>query len=193
MGERSGWYIWPRAHAWQTGSNRWENALGFYFHWIESTAFSTWLRESPSLLAIPTVLLLHTLGMGFLAGTNAAIGLRLLGVASQMRIAPMQTFYPLMWSGFWINAVTGVVLVIAYPTQALTNPVFYIKLTLIGLAVVNARTIRNEVFRDPHLDERPVPRRWKILAGASLFFWAGAIVSGRMLPFTSSQMLTQGY
>ena len=131
--------------------------------------------------------------MGFLAGTNAAIDLRLLGVASEMRISPMQKFYPLMWSGFWINAVTGVVLVIAYPTQALTNPVFYLKLTLIGLAVVNTRMIRNEVFGDPRLDQQPMPRKWKILASTSLFFWAGAIVSGRMLPFTSSQMLTQGY
>ena len=105
-----------------------EQALAYYFFWIEQSAFSTWLRESPSLLVFPSILFLHTIGMGFLAGTNAAIGLRILGVAPQMRIAPMQKFYPLMWWGFWVNALTGILLIIAYPTQAFTNPVFYIKL-----------------------------------------------------------------
>jgi len=31
-----------------------------------------------------------------------------------------------------MNAVTGILLVFAYPTKALTNPDFYIKLALIG-------------------------------------------------------------
>ena len=74
-----------------------ELIVAYYFYWIEQSTFSTWLRESPSLLVFPTILLLHTIGMGFLAGTNAAIDLRVLGVASKMRIAPMQKFYPLMW------------------------------------------------------------------------------------------------
>jgi hypothetical protein len=164
--------------------------VAHYFYWIEQSAFSTWLRESPSLLVFPTILLLHTLGMGFLAGTNAAIDLRVLGVASKMRISPMQKFYPLMWSGFWVNLLTGIALVIAYPTQAFTNPVFYVKLGFIALAVTNTLMIRNAVFRDPALDERPVPARWKILAAASLFFWAGAITAGRLLPYTTRQLMT---
>jgi hypothetical protein len=164
--------------------------VAHYFYWIEQSTFSTWLRESPSLLVFPTILLLHTLGMGFLAGTNAAIDLRVLGVASKMRIAPMQQFYPLMWSGFWVNLATGIALVIAYPTQAFTNPVFYVKLGFIALAVTNTVMIRNAVFRDPALDERPVPTRWKILAAASLFFWAGAITAGRLLPYTTRQLMT---
>lgn len=167
--------------------------MAFYFYWIEQSAFSTWLRESPSLLVFPTLLLLHTIGMGFVAGTNAAIDLRVLGVASQMRIAPMQKFLPLMWSGFWLNAVTGVALLIAYPTKAFTNPVFYVKLAFIALALVNTQMIRNEVFRDPNLDERPVPRKWKVLAGTSLLFWAGAITAGRLLAHTYSELLTESY
>jgi hypothetical protein len=167
--------------------------VAYYFYWIEQSALSTWLRESPSLLVFPTILLLHTMGMGFLAGTNAAIDLRMLGVASQMRIAPMQKFYPLMWSGFWLNFATGIALVIAYPTQAFTNPVFYVKLGFITLAVINTLIIRNAVFRDPQLDQKPVPTRWKILASTSLFFWAGAIIAGRLLPYTARQLLTNSY
>jgi hypothetical protein len=47
--------------------------------WLEATAPSVWLRESPSLWAFPFVLILHTVGMGFLAGTNVAMDLRVGG------------------------------------------------------------------------------------------------------------------
>jgi hypothetical protein len=167
--------------------------VAFYFYWIEHTALSTWLHESPSLLVFPTILLLHTIGMGFLAGTNIAINLRLLGVASDMRISPMQKFYPFMWAGLWMNAATGVALVFAYPTQSLTNPVFYIKLTFIVLALATTLKIRKEVFRDPQSDVGLVPRRWRILAGTSLLFWAGAITAGRLLPYTNTQLTTNSY
>ena len=103
--------------------------------WLEATAMSTWLRESLSPLAFPTVLTLHTVGMGFLVGTNAAVDLRVLGVASQMPLKPMERFFPVMWFGFGVNAFSGVLLLIAYPTKAVTNPLFYVKLMVIGLAV----------------------------------------------------------
>ena len=60
-----------------------------YLVWLEATALSTWLRESVSLLAFPFVLVLHTVGMGFLAGANAAIDLRILGVAAGVPLRPM--------------------------------------------------------------------------------------------------------
>ena len=40
-----------------------------------------------------------------------------------------------MWAGFWVNAVSGVLLLIAYPTKALTNPLFYVKLVLIAIGL----------------------------------------------------------
>ncbi len=170
-----------------------DTTVAFYLYSIEHSALSIWLRESPSLLVFPTILTFHTLGMAFLVGTNAAIGLRILGVASQMRIAPMAKFFPLMWAGFCINVVSGVALLIAYPTKALTNPVFYLKLSLIALGVVTALIIRKQIFGDPNVDDRSVPIKWKILAGTSLLFWGGAIVAGRLLPHTYVHFMTESY
>src|SRR5215469_8067520 len=45
-------------------------------------------------------------------------------------------FFPVLWAGFWLNAVSGVVLLIGYPTKALTNPMFYLKLVFIGLGIL---------------------------------------------------------
>ena len=167
--------------------------MAYFLYALEHSAISTWLRESPSLLVFPTILIFHTLGMGFLAGTNAAIDLRILGVASQMRIAPMSKFFPLMWSGFFLNAVSGVALLIAYPTKALTNPVFYLKLSFIALGVVTTQIIRRQIFQDPDVDTRSVPTRWKLLAAASLLLWTGAIIAGRLLPHTSRHFMTESF
>ena len=43
---------------------------------LEDSAFSTWLRESTSLWAYPTILTLHTVGLAVLVGLNATVDLR---------------------------------------------------------------------------------------------------------------------
>lgn len=160
------------------------------FHWIELSALSIWMRESPSALAFPNILFLHTLAMGWVAGVNAAIDLRILGFASSMRLAPMEKFLPLAWSAFLVSVVTGILLLVAYPTKAFTNPVWYIKFAFIGLAIVNTRLIRDRVLRHPSVDALPCPAAWKVLAVSSLLFWAGAIVSGKLLAHTYTRLFS---
>ena len=41
--------------------------------WLENSAIGVWTRESPSIWAYPTVLTLHTIGLGMLVGANAII------------------------------------------------------------------------------------------------------------------------
>ena len=45
---------------------------------FEQNAFSVWVRESPSLLAFPFILYLHTLGLAMLAGINVGLDFWLL-------------------------------------------------------------------------------------------------------------------
>src|SRR5204863_6463198 len=125
------------------------HALDPFLVWLEATQFSIWMRESPSVFAFPAILSCHTVGMGLVAGINAALALRILGVAPAVPIREMKRFLPVMWFGFWLNAVSGVALLIAYPTKALTNPVFYLKLTLIALALALVKPISRRVFTDP--------------------------------------------
>lgn len=157
-----------------------------FFSWIEHWALSVWIRESLSIFAFPAILTLHTLGLALLVGANAAIDLRILGVAKSMPLAPLERFFPLAWGGFWVNVVSGVLLLIAYPAKALTNPLFFVKLTLIAFAAWTAVAIRRAVFRTPQRD----PSRGRRLAAASLFLWTAAIVSGRLLAYTYTRLLT---
>lgn len=156
--------------------------------WIESTGFSTWMRESPSVLAFPAVLALHAIGMAVAVGVNAALGLRLLGVSPAIPVDEMRRFVPVMWAGFWLNAASGVALLLAYPTKALTNPVFYIKLGLIAAALALFTTIRRRLSGSPAA-ESAIAGRVRTLAVASLMCWAGAILSGRLLAYTYGRLL----
>ena len=151
--------------------------------WLENTTFASWVRESSSLWAYPTILFLHTVGLAVLVGLNAAIALRILGVAPRMPLAPMQKFYRMMWLAFWVNALSGTALLVADATTKLTNPVFYVKLGFITLAMSDMALIRRWVFGRPSLDLGPVTRGAKVLAAASLIFWAGAITAGRLMAY----------
>jgi len=150
---------------------------------IEQLGFSSWVRESPSIFAYPTVLLLHTIGMALVVGVNAGFDLRILGVAPELPLAPMEKFFPILWAGFWVNAVTGTVLLMADASTKLLNPVFYVKMVFIALAVVNLSMLRRRVFHDPHVDKRPLSTNAKVLAVTSLIFWLGAITAGRLLGY----------
>jgi hypothetical protein len=106
-----------------------------WFRFVEASALSIWLRESLSLLALPGILTGHTLAMGFLAGTNVLVAVRLLGFPREVPIPALEQLFPIMWLSFWINVVTGVLLFIAYPTKAMTNPLFCVKLVLVASSV----------------------------------------------------------
>ncbi len=151
--------------------------------WLNESGLAKWVGASQSLWAYPTILTSHTLGMGILVGLNSVIDLRILGVGQRLALAPMERLYPLMWLGFWINAVSGSALFIADAITKAENPVFYVKLIFVALAVVNMWLLRSRVFRHPGLDEGPLPKHAKILAGTSLVFWTGAITAGRLMAY----------
>ena len=155
-----------------------------FFILLEEGSIGLWVRESPSLLAFPTILALHAVGMGLLAGTNAAMDFRILGFARTVPLSTMERLVPAMRFGFWMNAVSGVLLLLAYPTKALTNPVFYLKLFCVAGAMVDTSLIRKQILRRYAEYETSVPGRGKFLAVASLALWAGAVISGRFLAYT---------
>lgn len=156
-----------------------------FLTWLENTSFATWERESLSLMVYPFFLTLHTFGMAFLVGMNAALDLRLLGVAPRLPLPPMEKLFRFMWLGFWVNLVTGLMLLQAYAILYLTMLDFYIKLGAVALGMVTLRLIQREVFgsNSASLDTTPVSPKAKTLAGASLAFWSVTIVAGKIMEY----------
>jgi hypothetical protein len=149
---------------------------------IEHSAFSTWVREDSSFWVYPGILFMHTVGVALVVGISAMIDLRLLGFARTLPVAPLERFFPVVWTGFWINAVSGTILLAANATAMFTNPVFYVKMLLIAIGVVDMALLRRVVFRaaDP---EKGIPASGKFLAAASLVLWFGATTAGRLMPY----------
>ena len=160
-----------------------------FFTSIETSALSVWLRESTTLWAFPFVLILHTVGLAFLVGANVAIDLRALGRAMGVPLISMRRYYRAMWAGFWVNAVSGVLLLIAYPTKALTNPVFFLKLLLIAVGLVLAVKIRVYTMSGTVGATDSAPRRLRKLAAVSLLVWELSITAGRLLAYTCTRLM----
>ena len=158
--------------------------------WLEQTPLSVWIRESTSLWAFPFILFLHTLGLAFVGGIGVAFNVWILGFGAKQPIAPMRQFFPIMWTGFTINLISGILLLAAYPAKALTNWVFYAKIALVVLAVVEIEWARKLAFTDADprapLERTPVLR---ILAIGSLLLWGGAVLTGRLLAYTHRMLM----
>jgi Family of unknown function (DUF6644) len=159
---------------------------------VEHSGFSTWVRGSGSVFSYPLILFLHTVGLSMVAGVNTAVDLRILGFAPSVRLAPMEKFYPIMWWGFAINAVTGVILLAASASTIAISGVFWTKMVLILLAVVDLQVIRNRIFRDPLVDKRPVPMNDRLLALLSILLWTGAITAGRLIAYVGAGAAENG-
>ena len=152
-------------------------------HQLENSGLSTWVRQSGSLWAFPGILLMHTYGMGIMVGIIAGIDLKILGLMPALPLAPLQKFLPIVWIAFWVNAITGTVLLAADASMKLTNLDFGIKMAFIVLAVISQRMIQKRVFGGPDPDGGPLPANARMLAVMSLVCWLGAITAGRLLAY----------
>ena len=178
-----------------------------FLAWVEGLGLSTWIREADSVFAYAGVLFLHTLGLGMLVGTNVLINLAVLRRQSEAPVAALAGFYRVMWTGFWLNVVSGSLLLIADATTKFTNPVFFIKMAFVGLAVVNMRAIHRHVS-PAALRPAAVSTRGRLLQGkssipswfgrwmpasdearvrrlvwSSFLLWTAAITAGRLMAY----------
>lgn len=150
---------------------------------MERSGFSQWVRESESLFALPGILLVHTIGMGLVVGINAVIDLKVVGFAPALRLQSMEKFLPVLWLGFWMNAVTGAILLVADARRLTANPDFYIKMVFIGLALMSLGLLKAQVFSRPPDGNALPSMKAKVLAVSSMIFWLGAITAGRLLAY----------
>ena len=158
--------------------------------WLSNTAPAVWARESESIWAYPTILFLHTFGLGLLVGFTAVVDLRVLGFSPSLPLAPLRRFFRYIWIGFWINAASGTVLLIMAPAK-LANPAFIVKMTCITIGVVNMLWLKREAFGRRADAEDPGPPGVSALsrglAASSLALWTVAITAGRLMAYVGAQ------
>ena len=148
--------------------------------WIEATSIGVWMRESPSVWAFPTILTLHTAGMGILVGASWLLDLRLLGIARNTPLSSYRWVFPAITFGLIINLVTGVFLFIKNAATWGTAAPFGIKMLLVVVSVVLLLPIRKYVDGS---EAGEVGGNARLLAIASILAWTGAVTAGRLLAY----------
>lgn len=155
--------------------------------WIEQTRLSVFVRED--FYAYFVLLIFHALGMAFLVGGGIAVSLRVMGVAAGARMERFRGFFPFMWIGAGMAAVSGLGLLAGYPAKALTNWIFALKFACLICAALLVRHIARAYFPLAARDET-VPRSARLVGAAALLLWLGGVASGKLLLYTNTMLLT---
>jgi len=156
-----------------------------FFHWVQSTDFMTYIRESG--LTYPVIMSTHLACIAVFGGMIVMTDLRLLGVALQDRpIADV--INGLRWwkrLGFCIMVAMGIMLAGSKATDYYPNPYFWTKLSLLALIGIHALIFRPRVYNDPEkLDSSPIiPTRAKAAGALSLVLWTGVVCAGRLIGY----------
>jgi uncharacterized protein DUF6644 len=89
--------------------------------------------------AIPLLQSIHIVTIGVVFVSSLMIALRVMGTmrADEPFVAVWRRFAPWMWYGLVVMAVTGVLLVIGEPIREFTALSFWLKMTLLAIAVIS--------------------------------------------------------
>ena len=151
--------------------------------WLEHTAIANAIRTTPWMY--PTFETLHYIGLSVLVGGIMLIDLRVLGFARQLSLKSMIGLLPFVWAGFIVNATTGSLLFIYGATGFGTNKAFYLKMTFMVIAGLNALAFDLAVRRatsDWVSADRP-PSYVKLFATLSFALWLCVVTTGRWMAY----------
>ena len=104
--------------------------------WVSDWPFALWLQSH--FYAIPTFQTVHILSIAVLFGSTLMLNLRVLGLngTDQNLEAAFRRYRPWMWSALLVLVASGVILLISEPVRNMVNSVFWIKMSLLLVAVL---------------------------------------------------------
>ena len=114
---------------------------------ISDTSVSLWLQTN--FWAIPTIQVFHILALAAAFGAILMINLRIFGFAGIDRtMAETERRYTRwVWWALLVMALSGLGLVIAEPIRELINPIFWIKMALVIVALITSLWFHRGVMK----------------------------------------------
>lgn len=153
---------------------------------INESPFSTALRESQ--YAFPLVEGVHLLGLALSFGLLLLIDLRLIGwvlrgIPAGQLLHQLRT---LLFAGFAATFISGGLLLWAEAESMVDNPAFLFKLGFMLIACVNALLFEVKFGAKTDQWTGQVPAAAKLAGWVSLSFWTLSTITGRLIPYVSS-------
>jgi hypothetical protein len=153
--------------------------------WLEASSIAVSIRRSAWLY--PILEIIHITGIVLLVGAAMMFDLRLLGFSRSIPISLLSR-HVLLWSRrglFCLVIPSGLLLFISNASTIGLSPVFWLKMMLFMLALVNAALFHKITFRSvPRWDVQTVSTRGaKTAAFVSIILWLSVIACGRLLAY----------
>jgi hypothetical protein len=153
--------------------------------WLQATPISVTIQASKWM--VPLLQSIHIVTIGVVFVSSLMIALRVLG---QMRVdepfaAVWERFAPWMWGGLIVMTVTGLLLVLAEPVREVTTLSFWLKMTLVLVAVTSTALFGRALL--PAAAGAPAPAEFSTAAKsgavALIIVWLTIIFLGRAIAY----------
>jgi len=136
----------------------------------------------------PVLEIIHFVGLSLLLGGLIVIDLRMAGHFHGLDLQATHKLLPLVFLGFGLNLVTGVLFFYGDPMRYSINIGFQIKMILVIIAGLNALLYYWKVR--PLLigwdSDTSLPGIARGVAYTSLFVWTGVLLCGRLIPYVGT-------
>jgi hypothetical protein len=163
-------------------------ALASFSKWLAATPLSHAIQTTAGV--IPTLQTIHILSVAILFSSAVLLDLRVLRVLQ--RDVPLaeaaRRFLPVIWPVLLILLLSGSLLIIGEPRRSLLNLTFYVKMSLLLLAILLTAGLQLLLRPAPSPAEGGArhPLAAGLIAAASLLVWSGIIIAGRWIAYTET-------
>ncbi len=154
--------------------------------WLAATALSHTIQTTG--WVIPTLQTIHILCVAVLFSSAVLVDLRFWRLLQ--RDVPLpdigRRFLPLIWPVLLVLLITGSLLIIGEPRRSLLNTTFYLKMTLLVVAIALTALLQWSLAAAPDFWEKGPARRiaGQFAAALSILVWCGILFAGRWIAYT---------
>jgi hypothetical protein len=161
-------------------------ALRDFCKWLAATPVSHTIQTTGWI--IPTLQTIHILGVAVIFSSAILVDLRIWRLLQRDVPLPdvARRFLPAIWPVLLILLITGSLLVIGEPRRSLLNVTFYLKMTLLVLAVTLTAALQWSLSSAPKFWEKDRGRRMagQLVATVSILVWCSILFAGRWIAYT---------
>ena len=130
----------------------------------------------------------HIMGIAAVVGSIVMVDLKFLGLAlpGQNVSEMIRRLLPWTWCALGVNAVTGLLFVLARPARYVYNPVATFKFSLLLVAVALAFLVYRMNRKEHGYWEQSADRLLtaRVIAGVSILLWIGVMLGGRWIAYS---------
>ncbi len=154
--------------------------------WLAATPLSHTIQTAGWI--IPALQTIHILAVAVLFSSAILMDLRLWRLLQRDVPLPevARRFLPAIWPVLLILLLTGGLLIVGEPRRSLLNTTFYLKMTLLVVAIVLTAGLQWSLASVPEFWEKDWPRRLaaRLTATVSVLIWCGILFAGRWIAYT---------